>query len=107
MRHCVASYAADVIGGMSRIFSIRQQGFRIATLELVPGRTRRVVDPLGTLTTIGGTNIPMSWVQLPAEPLYRVQQLKGRCNSQVPASIRLKAEAFVSMINGEDEIIAR
>lgn len=34
MHHCVGSYSADVIRGDSRIYSVRKDGKRVATLEL-------------------------------------------------------------------------
>lgn len=107
MRHCVASYVRDVIAGSSRIFSVRKQGFRVATLELAPSRLRRGFRSrrlFPQVTSHGFDTVPMT---VETVPFYRVQQLKGRCNSQVPNSLRAISEGFVAMINGEDEVLAR
>lgn len=34
MNHCVASYWRNVVNGKSRIYSIRENGRRVATLEV-------------------------------------------------------------------------
>lgn len=95
MRHCVASYAREVIAGTSRIYSIRQQGLRIATLELAPARRQRLIN--------GATAEDLQQGRFSAKLVstYRIQQLKGRCNSAVRATVRGIAEGFVAMINGE------
>lgn len=70
MHHCVATYFPDVVRGKSRIFSLRRDGRRIATLELAKGRDG-----------------------------WRAVQLKGRCNAQPPDDIREAATAFVAQCN--------
>lgn len=42
MRHCVASYMADVINGSCTLYSIRLGDRRMATLELVDGAARQL-----------------------------------------------------------------
>lgn len=51
MKHCVASYAEDVIKGVSRIFSVRKAGTRVATFELRCGHS----------TDYGARNDPKQW----------------------------------------------
>lgn len=57
MHHCVASYSRDVLTGLSRIFSVRRNDQRVATMEIV----FRDREPRG----------------------YRISQLKGPCNASV------------------------
>lgn len=72
MRHCVASYSTQVMSGRIRIFSVRQDGRRLATLEV---GQRRNAD----LT-------PGSW-----KPV----QIKGPCNSRTVAGVQAAAIQFV------------
>lgn len=46
MHHCVASYASAVLTGKSEVFSVRENGDRIATLEIAE-RPRKVVQLSG------------------------------------------------------------
>lgn len=98
MRHCVASYAADVVLGRSRIFSIRKDGYRVATMELV----RKVVARNSATNTPEALREGRLTVDLITTAAYRLQQIKGPCNAAVPASIRARVEAFIAMVNGEE-----
>lgn len=44
MHHCVASYHRDILSGRARIYSVRKDGRRLATVEFasLPGRVRAV-----------------------------------------------------------------
>lgn len=70
MHHCVASYAGQVIKGISRIYSIRLGEKRLATLELAQ-----------------------------ADKRWRLVQLKGPCNSNPPNDVRAAARIFVEQCN--------
>lgn len=70
MHHCVASYAAQVIKGISRIYSIRQGEKRLATLEV--------------------SQLDKSW---------RLIQLKGPCNSTPSSDVRGAARIFIEKCN--------
>jgi len=71
MHHCVATYAGDIIAGRSRIFSIRRDGRRLATLELARGRGKR-------------------WL---------VRQVSGVCNARVDYIIDSAAQLFCALVN--------
>lgn len=64
MRHCVATYAPQVLSGQSRIYSISVDGQRVATLELYGRYPHHVI------------------------------QLKGVRNAQVPPNISYAVELF-------------
>jgi len=69
MHHCVASYAGAVIKGKSRIFSIRRDGKRIATLELV--RRKK----------------------------WQIEQVKGPCNRAPDPAVAFAATRFLGACN--------
>jgi hypothetical protein len=75
MRHCVASYARDIIGGDCFIYSVRRRGKRIATFEL------RFAMPASTALQ------------------YKLIQLKGPCNSMVSIAVGDAVNRFVDWIN--------
>jgi len=95
MRHCVASYMGDVITGTSRIYSIRQNGSRVATLELVPGLRVR-------WKAVDGSE-KLSHGNIKSFPLYRIAQLKSRFNGTPPKPVWHAAEAFRDLVNGVAE----
>ena len=68
MRHCVSSYMAELLSARSRIYSIRKNGRRVATLELSSGRT----------------------------PI--IKQIKGPCNSTVSSMVGNAAVEFASSL---------
>jgi hypothetical protein len=72
MHHCVRTYADRVVNGSSRIYSVRQCGQRVATLELVCSRSRA--------------------------PKFELGQLKGPCNARPPLAIASAAKAFVAKV---------
>lgn len=76
MHHCVMTYAALVARGRSRLYSIRQQGSRVATLELV--RMSSTTRPRAN---------------------YAPAQLKGPGNGAVSEQIAYAARAFVNVVN--------
>ncbi|KAB2849011.1 MAG: hypothetical protein F9K44_09220 [Hyphomicrobiaceae bacterium] len=61
MRNCVRRYVFKIALGECRLFSVRRNGERIATLELIPSKRR---------------GLPL------------VHQMRGRCNGPVPRSVR-------------------
>lgn len=66
MRHCVAGYATICAGHGHRIFSIRRNGDRVATLEIGP----RQQGPRNLIAA------------------YEVFQVRGKCNHPVPDDVR-------------------
>ena len=86
LHHCVASYAGNVIRGFSRIFSVRRDGRRVATFE---------ISKSGFLLASG------EFLQLPSAkgPLYKLIQLKGPYNAEVPQEIEQAIRAFISGLN--------
>jgi PcfJ-like protein len=75
MRHCVASYARDIIGGDCFIYSVQRCGKRIATFEL------RFAVPVSSALR------------------YRLMQLKGPCNNIVATAVGEVVNRFVDWIN--------
>lgn len=83
MRHCVGSYADTCRSGTSRVFSIRQNGARLSTLELTP--------PSGTISIDG--------VLSPSYGLWHVKQHKGVCNQTPSADAKSAQESILESIN--------
>ena len=81
MHHCVASYWEDVVDG-SRIYSIRENGSRVATLELT-SRSTQHKGPKG----IG------------QHSRYQVSQLVGSRNSRPAPKVVKVVGTFVEEIN--------
>jgi PcfJ-like protein len=81
MHHCVASYWQNVVNGGSRIYSILENGNRVATLELTgrPDNSR------------WGTS------------LYRVGQLVGTCNSRPAPEVAKAVGTFVEEISSDEQ----
>jgi hypothetical protein len=74
IRHCVASYARDIIGGNCFIYSVRCSRTPMATFEL------RFTEPMSPLR-------------------YKLIQMKGPCNSVVSSAVRETVDRFVDRIN--------
>lgn len=74
MRHCVAIYSQDLVYGLARIFSIQQDGRRIATAEWRHGER----DPDDHVSH------------------FRLRQLKGPCNAHPPKAVVEAASAFAA-----------
>ena len=72
MNHCVASYWRNVVNGKSRIYSIRENGRRVATLEVT-----------GQLTQYKGRNDALTVLVRGngQRRRYQVGRLVGACNS--------------------------
>ena len=70
MHHCVASYHRDIQSGRARIYSIRKDGRRVATVEFMPlpGRVRAV-------------------------------QIKGVCNAKPPKDVIAAADKFARALD--------
>ena len=73
MHHCVASYWRNVVDGKSRIYSIRENGSRVATLE-VTGQLTQYKGPDATATA--------SVRGIGQRSRYQVGQLVGARNSR-------------------------
>jgi hypothetical protein len=88
MRHCVASYWQNVVNGRSRIYSILENGSRVATLE-VTGRLTQYKAPNATasVTVIGQRN------------RYQVGQLVGARNSRPTPEVAKVVGTFVEEVN--------
>ena len=82
MHHCVASYWQNVVNGGSRIYSILENGSRVATLEL----TDRLTSHKGP-TGIGERS------------RYQVGQLVGARNSRPAPEVAKTVGTFVEEIN--------
>ncbi len=54
MHHCVRLYSDKVASGASRIYSVRRDGKRVATLELVRTRRARAATPRYEMTQLKG-----------------------------------------------------
>jgi hypothetical protein len=78
MHHCVASYWQRVVNGDSRIYSILENGVRVATLEIT------------------GRPDNYRW----GTSRYRVRQLAGTCNSRPAAEVVKAVGTFVEEISG-------
>lgn len=88
MRHCVASYIRSVVTGTSRIYSIRQNGRRVATLELAPIDSKKV--PRRVINECGDEIIVNQYI--PGR--YAIRQLKGPCNALPLKRVREAAALF-------------
>ena len=78
MRHCVASYAADVVRGRCRIYSIRSAATPLATMEIchaAPPRRQR------------------------SSRKWTVWQIKGPCNTAPEARLVAAANLFLDIVN--------
>lgn len=86
MHHCVASYARNVIRGLSRIFSVRKNGRRVATFE---------ISRSGFLLASG------EFLQLPGSRRlsHKLIQIKGPYNAEVSREIEQAIHAFISDLN--------
>ena len=76
MHHCVRTYAGRVVQGLSRLYSVRQAGARVATLELWPAGN-------------SGSSVTR----------YALMQLKGPCNARPGAAVASAVAAFLVKIN--------
>ena len=90
MHHCVASYWQNVVNGGSRIYSILENGNRVATLELT-----------GRLTQYRGTNdtLMASAAGIGQRSRYQVHQLVGARNSRPAPEVAKVVGTFVEEIN--------
>jgi hypothetical protein len=75
MHHCVRIYADKVASGYSRIYSVRRDAKRVATLELVRTSRSRV-----------------------AKPRYELMQLKGPHNAAPAAETVQATQAFIAAV---------
>ncbi|MGV7215015.1 PcfJ domain-containing protein [Bradyrhizobium sp. UFLA05-112] len=88
MHHCVASYWQNVVNGKSRIYSILENGKRIATLEVT-----------GRLTQYKGPNTTVTMRGIGQGDRYQVSQLVGARNSRPAPEIAKVVSTFVEEIN--------
>ena len=92
MHHCVASYWQNVVEGRSRIYSIRENGRRVATLE-VTGRLTQYKGPNATATA--------SVRGIGQRSRYQVSQLVGARNSRPAPEVVRAVGTFVEEINNQ------
>ena len=90
MHHCVASYWRNVVNGKSRIYSIRENGNRVATLE-VTGQLTQYKGRNDALTVLARGNGQRS--------RYQVSQLVGARNARPAPEVVKAAGTFVEEIN--------
>jgi hypothetical protein len=90
MHHCVASYWQKVVNGESRIYSIVENGNRVATLELTSRLTQHK-GPNDILTA------PVMGIG--QRRRYQMRQLVGACNSRPAPEVAKAVGAFVEEIN--------
>jgi hypothetical protein len=95
MHHCVASYWQNVVKGRSRIYSIRENGRRVATLE-VTGQLTQYRGPNATLTA--------SVTGIGQRSRYQVSQLVGARNSRPAPELAKVVGTFVEEINNRVRI---
>jgi PcfJ-like protein len=90
MHHCVASYWKNVVEGRSRIYSILENGRRVATLELTGG-----------LTQYNRPNAPLAASVRGIGPRsrYQVSQLVGTRNSRPAPEVAKVVGIFLAEIN--------
>lgn len=84
MHHCVASYHPDIQSGRARIYSVRKDGKRLATVEFAATAKHNPRAPGG-----GG-------------PYWKPVQIKGVCNARPPAQIIAAASLFANIVNDAD-----
>ena len=85
MKHCVASYYKECMRNKSRIFSLKKDDKRIATLELRPDLA--ALSPAGKSDIL---NITCEW---------RVGQLRGPCNKVVSGGVKDLAKMVCEKYN--------
>ena len=95
MHHCVASYWQNVVNGKSRIYSILENGSRVATLELT-GRLTQYKGPNGALTA--------SVRGIGQRSRYQVSQLVGARNSRPAPEVVKAVGTFVEEINNRARV---
>ena len=95
MHHCVASYWQNVVEGRSRIYSIVENGRRVATLELT-GRLTQYKGPNATLTA--------SVRDIGQRGRYQTSQLVGACNSRPAPGVAKVVGTFVEEINNRVQV---
>ena len=90
MHHCVAAYWQNVVHGKSRIYSIRENRSRVATLEVT-----------GPLTQYKGSRgaLPASVRGIGQRSRYQVGQLVGARNSRPAPEVVKVVGTFVEEIN--------
>ena len=93
MHHCVASYWRNVVNGKSRIYSIRENGSRVATLE-VTGQLTQYKGRNDALTVLARGNGQRS--------RYQVSQMVGPRNSRPAPEVVKAVGTFVAEINNRD-----
>ena len=97
MHHCVASYWQNVVNGRSRIYSIRENGRRVATLEVI-GRLTQYKGPNATATaSVRGTG---------QRSRYQMSQLVGARNSRPAPEVVKVVGTFVEEINNHVRVAA-
>lgn len=86
MHHCVAVYASRMAKGDSKLYSIRYNGNRLATMEMIPAYS---VAP-GTYSI---AHIPATVTEL------RITQIKAHCNAAPDPDVHNAAAMFVIKVN--------
>jgi hypothetical protein len=90
MHHCVASYWQNVVHGKSRIYSIRENRSRVATLEV----TGPLIQYKGSRSAL-----PASVRGIGQRSRYQVGQLVGARNSRPAPEVVKVVGTFVEEIN--------
>jgi len=90
MHHCVASYWKSVVEGEARIYSIRENGSRVATLELTSWLTQDKKPNDTLMTSARGTG---------QRRRYGRNQLVGPRNSRPAPKVAKAVDTFVEEIN--------
>jgi PcfJ-like protein len=84
MHHCVKTYWGHVISGRSRIYSILEEGNRVATLELSCQHSDYKCPSTSTAEK---------------SSRYQVRQLAGPCNARPAVEVTKAVGRFVEEIN--------
>lgn len=105
MHHCVGSYANNCLTGRSRIFSIRKEGVKIATLEIV--LTKRFdQENVGFVPGDYEEKLLATAMMVPSSVKWEVNQVRGHCNAEVAEPVKNLAKEiakrYTKATKGED-----
>lgn len=95
LAHCVASYWPKLRDGSSRIYGIRQDGRRLATMEIGPTLAQELYGD-ATFFLVGKE---MTRKAIDARPALEIRQIQGYDNTRPPEAVRIAAaKAFGLMV---------
>lgn len=98
MHNCVADYVDAVIVGRSRIYSVLMNGDRVATLEIIKGRSRPFIRELPSLSEPEPDRMTPVKVEMKTE--WRINQIEAPCAERPPQNVVAAAQHFVDIVSG-------